>query len=373
MKNILVLNYEFPPLWWGASPVSYEISKWYVDLGYNVDVVTMWYKDLPEYEQVEGINIYRVKCLRSKKEVCHPWEQASFLISWYKKTSELLKTKKYDICHTHFIIPTWVIAMKLKKDFWLDYIITAHGSDVPWYNQNRFTLLHKITPPFLNKIIKNSKQIISPSNYLKDLILELSQEYKSKITVIPNWIQKDKLKPLAKNKYILTVSRLQKWKGIQELLEAIKDIDLWEYKVKIVWEWPYKETLEELVKNYKLEDKVEFLGWVDNKSDKMKKLYGEASIFCQPSFFENASIVLLEAMQSWCAIIARNTWWNPETISKNQLFEDLKDLAKKIKNLINDENLLKSISKENIEKIKNFEWERIVKEYEVMLNVKDER
>ena len=33
--KILVLNYEFPPLGGGASPVSYEIAKGYVKLGDN--------------------------------------------------------------------------------------------------------------------------------------------------------------------------------------------------------------------------------------------------------------------------------------------------------------------------------------------------
>lgn len=36
-----MLNYEFPPLGGGASPVSFEIAKGYVKLGNEVDVVTM--------------------------------------------------------------------------------------------------------------------------------------------------------------------------------------------------------------------------------------------------------------------------------------------------------------------------------------------
>ena len=40
-KKILMLNYEFPPLGGGASPVSYELAKGYVKLGHGVDVVTM--------------------------------------------------------------------------------------------------------------------------------------------------------------------------------------------------------------------------------------------------------------------------------------------------------------------------------------------
>ena len=73
--KILMLNYEFPPLGGGASPVSYEIAKGYAKLGHKVDVVTMGYKNLPKFEIKEGINIFRVKCWRSKKEICHPWEQ----------------------------------------------------------------------------------------------------------------------------------------------------------------------------------------------------------------------------------------------------------------------------------------------------------
>ena len=35
--KILMLNYEFPPLGGGASPVSYEIAKGYVKLGHKVE------------------------------------------------------------------------------------------------------------------------------------------------------------------------------------------------------------------------------------------------------------------------------------------------------------------------------------------------
>ena len=361
-KNILVLNYEFPPLGGGASPVSYEISKWYVELWYNVDVITMWYKDLPEFEVLDWMNIYRVKCLRTKKQVCYPWEQLTYIYSWYKKAKELIKNwKKYDICHTHFIIPTWVIAKKLKKEFWLDYIITAHWSDVLWHNP-KFSLLYKILKNPWKNIIKEAKNVISPSNYLKTSI-EKYYWKSNKLVVIPNWIEKNKFKPLQKEKYILTVSRLQKGKGIQDLLEIAKDIDLWEWKIKIVWTWPYEEELKKIVKKNNLSDKVEFVWWVDNRSEKMKELYWKASIFCQPSYFENASIVLLEAMQAWCCLIARNVWWNPETVNKKWLFNNLEDLKNKLEFFIKNEKELEKVQRENIEKVKKYEWKKIILEY----------
>lgn len=367
MKNILVLNYEFPPLWWWASPVSYDISMWYIKLWYDVDVITMWYKDLPEYENINWLNVYRVKCLRTKKQVCHPREQLTYLYSWYKKAKELLNMKRYEICHTHFIIPSWVIAMRLKKKYWLDYIITAHWSDVLWHNP-RFKLLYRLLKKPWKKIIDNSKMIISPSLYLKEKIDKLYWN-NNKVIVIPNWIEINKFIPLKKEKYILTVSRLQKWKWIQDLLEAIKDVDLWDWKLKIVWEWPHKKELEYMVKEYNLSGKVQFIWWIDNKSIELKELFWKASIFCQPSYFENASIVLLEAMQSGCAILARSVWWNPETIPYNQLFNDVLDLKNRIIYFLKDECIIKNHWINNVNTIKNYEWDKIVLEYEKTLSI----
>ena len=107
MRRILVLNYEFPPLGGGASPVSYELAKRLSETGvYDIDVVTMGYgakwsevsphgiaRGLPAYEEVnKNFRIHRVKCLRSKKEICHPWEQPTYLISGYLKRRELLRS-----------------------------------------------------------------------------------------------------------------------------------------------------------------------------------------------------------------------------------------------------------------------------------------
>ena len=51
MRRILVLNYEFPPLGGGASPVSYELAKRLSETNsFDIDVVTTGYKGLPKYE-----------------------------------------------------------------------------------------------------------------------------------------------------------------------------------------------------------------------------------------------------------------------------------------------------------------------------------
>ena len=62
MKRVLVLNYEFPPLGGGASPVSYEIADRLSRTGdFDIDAVTMSYIGLPKYEEVnKNFRIHRV-------------------------------------------------------------------------------------------------------------------------------------------------------------------------------------------------------------------------------------------------------------------------------------------------------------------------
>ena len=79
--NILVLNYEFPPLGGGGAPVSRDIARQYSKMGHKVVVLTMGYKDLPTYETVDGVEIFRLKCWRSKKSSCMPWEQYTYILA----------------------------------------------------------------------------------------------------------------------------------------------------------------------------------------------------------------------------------------------------------------------------------------------------
>jgi len=362
--KILMLNYEFPPLGGGASPVSYEIAKGYVKLGHKVDIITMHYKGLPYFEKKDEINIYRVPCWRNKKEICHPWEQLTYIWSAKRFLKEHLKTHQYDINHTHFIIPTGIISLWLKKEYDLPYIITSHGSDVLGYNK-RFRFIYPLVASKWKEIIKEAKVVITPSKFLQIKIKQITKS--GKFAVIRNGIDKDKFKPMKKEKKILVVARLFKNKGVQDILDALKPISAelkqkgW--KVDIVGEGPYKKILEKKAEKSDLNDLVKFHGWVDNNSKKMKDLYGHASIFIFASYFENMSMVILEALSSECKVIATNVGGNPEIVSKENLFEegDIKSLSEKINQVI--------LNKGKITKLNNnFEWKNIVREYEKCLD-----
>ena len=304
MKRILVLNYEFPPLGGGASPVSYEIADRLSQTGdFDIDVVTMGYKDLPKYEEVnKNFRIHRIKCWRSKKEICHPWEQATYLVSGWFKCKELLKNNKYDICHTHFIIPTGILALRLKKKFGLPYFITAHGSDVLGYN-DRFKLLYPFLINIWKKVLDNAKTITSPSNFLEDEILKVYSKIENKIVIIPNGIDTNKFKPQEKKKYIFSSGRLFINKGFQYLIQAVSDKDIG-YEVHIAGDGPMMTELQNLAKKSKT--KVFLHGWLDNQGSEYKNLLEQSEIFVLISSSESFGMVIAEGMCAKCAVITTN-------------------------------------------------------------------
>jgi glycosyltransferase involved in cell wall biosynthesis len=354
--RVLVLNYEFPPLGGGASPVSYEISKGYVKLGHSVSVVTMGYKGLKKHEVLDGIDVYRVPCLRSKKEICHPWEQLTYIISAKKFLRKHLKENKYDVCHCHFIIPTGVVALWVKKKFGIEYIITSHGSDVLGYNNKRsFKYIYPLVKNQWKEIVREAKVVICPSEFLKGKIKNLTKE--GNLKVIPNGIDTNKFKPMKKENKILIVARLFENKGVQDVLDALKGMDLKGWKIDIVGDGPYSNFLKKKCIANGLSNIVEFHGWVENNSTQMKNLYGKAKIFISASWFENMSIVLLEALSAGCNVIATNVGGNPEVVSKEGLFEvgNIERLKEKLRVAMFE----KSISSN----LRRFDWNEIVKKY----------
>ena len=218
-----MLNYEFPPIGGGGSYVAYEIAKNLVSEGHSVDVVTMSFGSLPFFEEVDGINIYRVKSLRKKKESCQPWEQLTYIFSAKSFLKKHLKNHNYDIVHAHFIIPTGVIALWLKKKYGLDYVVTSHGSDVLGYNE-RFKILYPLLSNPWKKIVLNAKATTSPSAFLSEWIGEIARG--GELVVIPNGIEANKFVPLKKEKIILVVARLFKNKGVQDILDALVGLNL---------------------------------------------------------------------------------------------------------------------------------------------------
>lgn len=369
MKKILLLNYEFPPLGGGAAPVSFELAKNLAETGkYEIDVVTMGFRGLPEKEKIsENFRIFRVKCWRSKKEMCHPWEQLSYLFAARKFLNK--NQKKYDIIHAHFLIPTGILAVHFSQKWKIPLVITTHGSDVPGFNADRFQFLHFFTPPFLRKICRKSTKIVSPSKFLAKLIGKNIGDFSEKIQIIPNGFDESKFLPSPKKPIIFASGRFLPRKGFRTLLAAAQKKDFGA-EIHLCGDGPDRELLEKMKKTSKT--KIVFHGWIDNCSQEYKSLLESAGIFVLPSESENASIALLEAMSAGCAVITTSVTGCPESVGDTGVLISPKnpdELSSAISMLLKDSGMRKKLQKnarERIEKI--FSWSKITHKYDTLFD-----
>src|SRR3989338_8522686 len=269
--RILLLNYEFPPLGGGAAPVTRDLANALARQGHSFDLVTMGFRGLLEQEQVGAITVYRVPCIRRRKEMSTTLEMLSFLLPAWKKANELLQKNNYDLIHAHFIIPTGLLALLLSKKHKIPYILSSHGSDIPGYNPDRFGLLHKLLLPIWRVIVINSSVALTPSESLRKLILKFWRGNPEKIKAI-NWGIDIRSAPTArKENRIVFAGRLFERKGCRYVVEACKNIDLNGWEVAIVGDGPQRQELEKLAGRNAA---IKFYGWLSR--EKLQALYSKS-------------------------------------------------------------------------------------------------
>jgi glycosyltransferase involved in cell wall biosynthesis/polysaccharide pyruvyl transferase WcaK-like protein len=362
--RLLVLNYEYPPIGGGGSPVTGAICQELARMGNHIDVVTMRFKGLPKFEQDGRLRIFRVLCLRSARHICYVHELITYLFVSFFKSLHLIRSNTYDLIHAHFILPSGVVAYCLHKVTGIPYVITAHGSDVQGYNPDRFGMLHRILIPFWRVVLRNAKAVTSPSHSLAELI-EQNNGQPYPIEIIPNGISGDWIVPDTKEQRILVVSRLFRRKGVQYLLSALEG-QSFGWPIDIVGDGPYRSTLDELAKT--VQDPIRFHGWMDNHSPALLALYRKSSIFIFLSTAENFPISLLEAMLSGTAIIATDLAACREVLGDAALFVppgDVSAIQKRILDLISHETLRTDLAhKARRRVLEKFTWDQVGTRYQ---------
>ncbi len=361
-KHILLLSYEFPPLGGGGGVVVKHLCETlHKKYGHTFDLVTMGYKGLLKEEQQGSIHIYRVPCKRSKKELCTTPEMLSYLIPAFLKAEQLVLTKKYDLAHVHFILPTGNLAVALKLLNHLPYIISTHGSDLPGYNPDRFKLLHVLLKPIWSFFIRNAKIVLTPSESLRSLLLRSWKGSPNKVKSI-HWGIDIPPAPAKKVNRILFAGRLFERKGAQYLIEAVKILKLKDWDVTIVGDGPMRATLEKQAKGF---PNITFTGWLPR--EKLQKLYATSKIFVFPSTAESFGMVIAEAMAAEMAVITSNDSACPEVVGDAGILvppKNAQKIADALKTLIANPAEIARLGKAARKRVLDkFTWAQCAKEY----------
>ncbi|MGH8249527.1 MAG: glycosyltransferase family 4 protein [Steroidobacteraceae bacterium] len=362
--KILSLTYEYLPIGGGGSRVAAAINEELVRMGHEVTVLTSAMHGLPATETVGGVVVHRSPCVRRYSHYTTAAELVTTLMPTYRRASELIRDERPEVIHTHFILPSGLIAWALSQRFRVPYVLTAHGSDVPGYNPDRFHLLHNLLRPVWRRILKGAASVTSPSRFLAKLMhLEGCQV---PVTVVPNghWPLK-RLGEERRNR-ILLVSRLFPRKGIQHFIDAVSDMQH-DWEMIVAGDGPYRAELEARARQKA--PKVLFVGFVNAES--LRILYESSRILVFPSIQENFPMVLLEAMDAGCAVVTANAEGCSEVVGHAGIVVpkgNPKGIREALDQLLADPALVEDLSARGIARAGTLAWPRIVPRYAEILD-----
>ncbi|MFN0070869.1 MAG: glycosyltransferase family 4 protein [Chloroflexota bacterium] len=370
--RILMLNYEFPPLGAGGSTSSYHLARTLVELGNEVDVITMNLAGIPRQEVMEGIRVMRVPSLRSRREVCHTHEMATYVLSGTLFAAAQIRRRSYDVVNSHFIFPTGPIAYMLRRLGGPRYVMTARGSDVPGHNPNRFRFDHQLLLPAWRHIVRDADGVVAVSH---DLAARIREHAGCDVTVIPNGCspialggasqEQLGLEPSMVGRRILMVTRLHEFKGVQYLIQAARQIGP-NMEVHVVGDGPYRATLENLA--HELGVRVRFWGWLDRSSAELRGLYQHCTVFVFPSEREGSPAVLQEAMSAGLTVVAADAAGTPEVVGDAGILvppRDAKAIADALERLFASPTLVDELSERARRRVATeFNWTDLARRYE---------
>jgi len=363
----LIVTRNFPPDIGGMQVLMGGLSESLLDHG-PVKVFTYDHKNSYVYDNKSAANIERIKGIKLFRKFRKSNQVNSFidsnpniraLIVDHWKSLELIKTEN----------------LKKIKTFCL-----FHSKEI---NHDVGTSLNK---RILN-ITSNVDYIIANSNFTKGLANKIGIST-SKVHVIfpgiPTPKKIDNIYKLKAEKYfhesfpkIITVSRLDKRKGHDNILMLIKNLKPKFPKIKYISIGGGKEekNLLKLCKELNLENETVFLK--DIKFDLKIALISESNLFLMPSRIEGKSvegfgISFIEAASYGVGSIGGKDGGASDAISHNKTGlicngNDLNSIYESVMNFFQNENYLKygKAAKEFSEK---FYWNKVIKNYLKLIN-----
>jgi len=359
---------EYLPAISGVGQVVEELAKRQAAAGHEVHVYAPdWDKNkriTKKEEIVEGVHIHRCN---------HIARIANFATIWPDVFPKLVRGK-FDVIHSHvFGHLHFVLAAFAGKISGAKNIHTTH---CPWTESYRslagrigiivsYNIFSRIALRFINKIIA-----ITPWEF------EFIKKYGGKeeqIVNIPNGMSEQffakiknnqfKKKHGIKGRMALFFGRLNVTKGPDKFVEIAKLILKERKDITFVIRGP-DEGMRNIVKKLIGDEKKIILLPETRNRKEIIEMYQAADVFVMPSYREGLPLTLFEAMAAGLPVVVSPVNGIPYEMKEPDNgflinYGNNEEFAKRIISLLDNKKFRNSISKNNINKSKNYDWNLI--------------
>ncbi|MHA1222534.1 MAG: glycosyltransferase [Candidatus Heimdallarchaeaceae archaeon] len=357
--NILVVTNQFP-----SESFKYKGSFIYQQVKelkkhvQNISIVAPMYGKDRKYEVFDNIPIYRFKFYTKKVKdpllrylfsgIKGKISLVSFVLFQVLKVLQIVKKKKIDIIHAHWILPSGFSSLIVALLFRKKLVLTAHGSDLTYCSKTR------ILRSFLKFTIQKCQKFIGVTSYITELAMEICNQ-SSKFNTIHLGVA-NKVNELVKTEseqmekietiWLILVGSLYPLKGIQYLLDSILILSHKrnDFKCRIIGDGILFNKFQTFIKENNLEEYCELKGFLSH--DETIKFISDSSIAIQTSLSEGLSVFLQESVFLGKPVVATDVGGTKDIVEdgvNGYLIqpEDAKELAQKINDLLNDRNKIR--------------------------------
>ena len=295
------------------------------------------------------------------------------------------KARKMDIIYAQDPVsagfPAFLVAKLLRKRF-----ILRLGGDYAWEQgtlrfgvtdsldnfskkYGSYPLMVRILKDIQHFVVSQTKTIVVPSRYLKNIVMNWDIKEENIVVVYNAFLapevtsSKEELRKKLKldGSIVLSAGRLVPWKGFSRLIDTFSEIIKKDKDIKlyILGDGPEREALTLKVAQYKLQDKVIFLGRLSH--NETLEYIKAADVFILNTFYEGMSHILLEAMAMGTPIATTRAGGNKELIMDKEnglIFEhdDKEEMEDAVFELLKNKDMAKKHTdngKKTLEKFKS--------------------
>lgn len=331
--RVLCLTSNFPR-WSGDSttPFVLQLCQDLQEQGWEVDVLAPHAEGAQKQEELGGVSVTRFQYAwpASRQTVCY---QGGALVNLQKRPGEKLKLpvlvaaewwaarrmlarKRYDIVHSHWILPQGFVGMQLARSWGIPHVVTVHGGDV-------FALRGRVLAAFKKKVLQRADWVTVNSSVTEAAVLELcpklTHRERRPMGVGAAQLNEEERAAAAalRAQYgapgqplLLFVGRLVEEKGIFDLLRA-QELLVQRYPgahLLIAGEGQERDRLSQEILERGLGERVTLTGWV--QPEQVRHYLGAADVFVGPSkqsatgWKEAQGLTFLEAMSVGTPVVA---------------------------------------------------------------------
>lgn len=370
----LILSWEYPPLIEGglARHVR-KLAENLVELGVEVHVLTRGDGSATDEQVINGVNVHRVR------EPNRPSDLAEF-VTWIEHmNTDMLGAGialgdqfEFDVVHGH----DWLVASAcdhLARRFECPLVMTIHATEYGrhqgWVDKHPQSHIHGIEKWITNR----ADAVIACSAYMREHIADIYALDESAVSVIPNGIDPEDLRPMENldemranfaapdEKLVLLVGRLVYEKGFQVALEALPSLieNVGKVRFIVAGSGTHEQELKDQAAKLGLMEHGTFVGWIGD--DVLHSLYRISDLTVVPSIYEPFGLVALEAMASGCPCIVADTGGLREVVPTDNVglrfrSRDPESLAKMAEKVLTDPELRDRLVTEASDHVLTFDW-----------------